>query len=233
MRAASSAETQRNWIRILLLLHFGLLAGCATTQPVDYQALSVASELQENSGANGAHVRFLFAARTRDWGYYDRFMLDPVEIYRGADQQFGKIQETQKKDLAAYMQVKFSEALALRYAPATAAGSGVLRVHLVLAGVETSIPVIATATKVLPIGFVVNSVQTARDKQACFTGSVSYAVEIYDAASNRLLGAYIAKQYPAAVNVFASFGTLDAAKAGIRKGAGNLLLGFSGSDRND
>ena len=36
MRAVSSADTQRKWIRILLLLHFGLLSGCATTQPVDY-----------------------------------------------------------------------------------------------------------------------------------------------------------------------------------------------------
>jgi hypothetical protein len=37
---------------------------------------------------------------------------------------------------------------------------------------------------------------SARDKQAIFSGSVSYAVEIYDSASNRLLCAYVAKQYP-------------------------------------
>jgi uncharacterized protein DUF3313 len=48
---------------------------------------------------------------------------------------------------------------------------------------------------------------SARDKQAIFSGSVSYAVEIYDSASNRLLCAYVAKQYPWAENLFASFGT--------------------------
>jgi len=51
------------------------------------------------------------------------------------------------------------------------------------------------------------------------SGSVSYAVEIYDAGTNRLLGAYVSKQYPNAMNVKASIGGLGAAKAGIRKGA--------------
>lgn len=69
-----------------------------------------------------------------------------------------------------------------------------------------------------------NTVQTVRDKQGMLSGSVSYAVEIYDSTSDHLLRAYVSKQYPAAANVFESFGKLDAARAGLRKGADDLLV---------
>jgi len=99
-----------------------------------------------------------------------------------------------------------------------------LRVRATLTGVETSTPVISTLTKIVPIGLVVNSVQSVRDKQAAFTGSVSYAVEVYDSTSGKLLRAYVAKQYPFAENVSASFGTLDASRSGIRSGADELVV---------
>jgi hypothetical protein len=54
-------------------------------------------------------------------------------------------------------------------------------------------------------------------------GPVSYAVEIYDASTNQLLSAYVAKQYPNAMNIAATFGSLSASKTGIKKGAQDLL----------
>ncbi|HKX41855.1 MAG TPA: DUF3313 family protein, partial [Burkholderiaceae bacterium] len=56
-----------------------------------------------------------------------------------------------------------------------------------------------------------------------FTGSVTYAVEVFDATSNALLEAYITKQYPSPMNIGASLGTLDASMTGIRKGAEELV----------
>jgi hypothetical protein len=35
------------------------------------------------------------------------------------------------------------------------------------------------------------ALQAARGKEGAFTGSVSYAVEVYDASTNQLLGAYV------------------------------------------
>jgi hypothetical protein len=67
-----------------------------------------------------------------------------------------------------------------------------------------------------------NGVQAVRGREGTFTGSVMYAVEIYDAPTNRLLSAFVAKQYPGAFNIGASIGSLAAAKAGIDKGAGAL-----------
>ena len=54
------------------------------------------------------------------------------------------------------------------------------------------------------------------------SGSVSYVVEIFD-SQNRLLRAYVAKEYPSAENLAPSFGTLAATKAGVREGADNLI----------
>jgi Protein of unknown function (DUF3313) len=51
------------------------------------------------------------------------------------------------------------------------------------------------------------------------TGSVVYGVEIFDASSSRLFGAYVTKQYPSAYDIKASVGALAAATAGIDKGA--------------
>ena len=57
-------------------------------------------------------------------------------------------------------------------------------------------------------------------------GSVSYAVEIYDSASDQLLEAFVAKQYPGAYNIGATFGSLGAAHTGIDKGAEALAKRF-------
>jgi tetrahydromethanopterin S-methyltransferase subunit B len=55
------------------------------------------------------------------------------------------------------------------------------------------------------------------------TGSVLYSVEIYDAQSNQLLESYVTKQFPNSENVFATAGSLTAAKTGIDKGANTLV----------
>jgi hypothetical protein len=208
---------------LALALCSAVLAGCSTTRPVNYQRLTSASQLVPNPRNNHGHVPLVYSARETDWHKYHAMIVDPVIVYDGPDQQFGNTSDANKAALAAYMQTQFTEALKPKFVVAYAPGPTTLRVHLTLTGVETSTPVLCSLTKIAPINAIVNVVQTARDKQAIFTGSVSYAVEIYDSASNQLLRAYVAKQYPWAENLFASFGTLDASRAGVRSGAKDLV----------
>ena len=72
-------------------------------------------------------------------------------------------------------------------------------------------------------GAVYKGVQAARDGEGSLTGSVIYAVEIFDATTSRLLGAFVSKQYPNPYNIKASVGALAAAEAGIDKGADSLM----------
>lgn len=200
----------------------GLMAGCATTaQPVRYQDLASAPKL--NASAHNQSIPYDYSVPDAEWTEYTHFILDPVALYGGPDGQFGSASTEDKSELARYMQVRFDEMLRTRYLPASEAGLRTLRIHLTLTGLETNTPVLSTLSKVTPVGLLMNGAKSAIGTQARFSGSVSYAAEIYDSASGRLLRAYITEQYPLAVNVAASFGSLDAAKAGIRNGAEAML----------
>lgn len=208
---------------LLLGLCAGALGGCTATHPVNYRGLASASQMAPNPQDKDGHVPFRYSATDIDWASYTSVVLDPVPIYDGSDQQFGDMSAADRKTLADYMQAQFGEALKGKYALVNAPGPNTLRIHATLTGAEASTPVISTVSKIAPVGLVVNSVQSVRDKEASFSGSVSYAVEIYDSTSGRLLRAYVSKQYPFAENVAASFGTLDASRAGIRNGSDDLL----------
>jgi hypothetical protein len=210
-------------VLLSLVLCAGAIAGCASTKPVSYGGLTSATQLAANPQDKDEHVPFLYSAVDTEWRKYTSVILDPVVVYGGPDQQFGNTSEADKTELAAYMQTQFAQALRTRYAPVTAPGPTTLRIHVTLTGVETSTPVLSPLTKIAPINALINVVQTARDKQAFFTGSVSYAVEIYDGASNHLLRAYVTKQYPWAENVAVSFTALGASRSGVRNGAEALL----------
>jgi hypothetical protein len=201
-----------------------LLIGCATTPAVNrYNDLASASRLAPNRSDKDGHFPYRYDAVTTNWSGFNRVILDPVAIYAGADQQFGNVPEADRIALAAYMQEQFTEVLSSHYSMALLPGPDTLHIHVTLTGIQTSTPGVSTLWKVAPVGLLTNSVQSARDKPAAFSGSVSYAVEIYDSSSNELLRAYIARQYPFAEDVAASVRPLDASRAGIRKGAQALI----------
>jgi hypothetical protein len=120
------------------------------------------------------------------------------------------------------MHGKFSEALRPRFREVSTPAPDAIRLKLTLTGAETTTPVVGTFTKFDLAGGPYNIVQSIRGKEGMLNGSVNYAVEIYDASNQRLLNAYIAKQYPNAMNVGASIGSLSAAEVGIDKAADEL-----------
>ena len=92
-----------------------------------------------------------------------------------------------------------------------------------MTGAVVNTPVLGTLSRFDLAGAVYNGVQAARDGEGMMTGSVIYGVEIFDASSSRLIGAYVTKQYPNAYDIQASVGALTAAAAGIDKGADALV----------
>ncbi|HBK46750.1 MAG TPA: DUF3313 domain-containing protein [Xanthomonadaceae bacterium] len=196
--------------------------GCASTRPVPYAGIESSRYLRPNDESRGDRMPYAYQARQVDWKRYSRVMLDPVRVYAGSDSQFEKISEHDKKMLAGYMSEQFREALAHRYWFSPEPGPETLRVRLTLTGAKPTTKVIGTVMKVDLAGGPYNAVQAARGREGAFIGSVSYSVEILDAHTDELLAAYVEKQYPNAMNFKASLGSLDAAKAGIRKGAEEL-----------
>ncbi len=201
-----------------------LLAACAGPQPVAYNGLSSAAQLQPNT--NGpANMPFAYKQAV-NWQSYSKMILDPVTVYDGPDNNFGSMPQADRADLASYMQIQFFKKLSTRFTAVDAPGPNTLRIHLTLTGAAASTPLLSTALHADMAGNLYNGVQAVRGGPGLMMGSVLYSVEIYDAQSNQLLEAYVTKQYPNSENIFATLGTLAAAKTGIDKGANALLKQF-------
>jgi hypothetical protein len=207
---------------IALLVTPVLLTACAGAVPVAYTGIDSAALLQKDTRGDD-HVRFVYAAPDVGLAKYTRMIVEPVAIYNGPDQQFGSLSAADRRLIATYMRDQFADAAAKRFKLTDAANPDTLRLKVTLTGVETNTPVISTVTKLAPGAVLVNLIQAGRGKQGTFAGSVSFEVQTYDSTSNRLLEAYVSKQYPFAENIGASVGALAATQAGVRNGAAALV----------
>lgn len=206
-----------------------LQAGCTQpTRPVAYTRLESASLLRPNEDAKHGHEPLTYQADV-DWRRYRNVIVDPVVIYRGDDAQFVKVTEQEKETLAQYMTQQFREKLGQRFTEVDAPSDATLRVHLTLTGAKRSTMVLSTFTKMDMGGMPINAYKAMTGGEGLFMGSVSYAVEIYDARSGRLLKSYVDKQYPNAMSYKASFGSLTASRKGIDLGADSLMASFGPS----
>lgn len=213
-----------------LLTHVSLLAlaavctglvGCASTRPVAYSGVASAPLLAANPHDETGRIPYAYSAHV-DLRKYTSVLVDPVVIYDGADQQFDKVPMARRQLLADYLREQVCAKLATHYQIVNASGPETLRIKITLAGAEGNVVGLGTFTRLDLAGLAYNIVQSIRGKEGAFTGSVFYAMEITDSSTDRLLSAYVEKQYPNALNIAATFGKWDAAKTGIRKGAKDL-----------
>jgi hypothetical protein len=199
-----------------------VVAGCTTADPTVYSGLASASQLRPNTEDSTERVPYRYKSNV-DWRQYNKIIVDPVTVYNGPDNQFVKMADKDKSVLAGYMQDQFAERLRTRFALVNNPGPGTLRLHLTLTGAKDTTPFLGPFSHLDVGGNVINAAQAVRGREGTMAGSVNYAVEIYDAASNRLLSAYVTKQYPNAMNAGATFSALKGSKVGIDKGADALL----------
>lgn len=208
--------------RLLVAALCASLAACGSPEPVAYSGIASSSQLVPNKQDDSAHIPYRYSTQV-NWRAYNRIIIDPVVIYQGPDNQFGDMSAADKTELAQYMQSQFSEKLRGRFAIATDPAPDTLRLKLTLTGAVTNTPVLSTFSHLDMAGNLYNGVQAVRGREGMISGSVTYVVEIRDASTDRLLSASVTKQYPGAMNIGASFGSLAAAKTGIEKGAEALV----------
>ncbi len=208
-------------IRLALLGACISLVGCASTQPTAYSGLASASQLRPDAADKSGHIPYSVSTTT-NWHSYTSAIVAPVELYKGIDAQFENVSEEDKAVLARTMNEEFKHALQKRFSIVESAAPNTLLVKATLTGGRTTTRFISTVTRLDIFGAPYNIVQAIRGKEGSFTGSVSYAVEIFDATNHTLLDAYVTKQFPNAMNVAASLGALDASITGIQKGAVQL-----------
>ncbi|WP_205954832.1 DUF3313 domain-containing protein [Pantoea stewartii] len=199
------------------------VAGCSSTSPVKYSGIKATSRMAPNTANDKDRIPFRYAIPV-DWSKYRSIIIDPVEIYDGRDAQFNDLSQADRRNLADYMQKKFTDVLREKFAVNTSAGNvPTLRLKLTLTGADTTPQVVGTFTKFDLAGGPYNIVQSVRGGRGLMSGYVNYAVEVKDASTGELLLAYVAEQYPNAMNLGATFGSMSAAETGVDKGADQLL----------
>lgn len=211
---------------LLLCVLSTLVVGCSSQSPHPYSQIDSSRQMRLNDKADAYSIPYRYM-RPVDWGRYQKIMLEPVVIYEGSDNQFGDMQARDKRMLANEMTSSFSEALGRYFRFTSTPSDGTLDIRITLTGAATTTPGLSTFSR-FDIGMgSYNLVQSMRGHSGTFTGSVTYAVEIYDASTSQLLESYITRQYPTVYDISSTFGAFTAAKTGIGNGAQRLAESLS------
>lgn len=205
------------------------LAACSGPAPTAYSGLASTPYLRPAPNDDNGRTPFAYVTPVA-WRQYHRLIIDPVIVYQGADAQFGKIPPQGQAYRARTMQDRFAARLGRDFALVDRPAPQTLRLTLTLTGARATPPVVGTVTHFDLAGGTYNAVQGLRGKPGMVAGSVSYAVEVRDALSGRLLYAAVNRQYPSAINIGTSFGPLKAAEKGLEKGAEDLARRITHND---
>ena len=196
-----------------------LLGACASQEPPQLSGLEGTSgpSMAMEKGEVAGRTALVWRAPNADMRRYTRVIIDPVDVYRGADADYGGADVQQQQQLADYMRGEFSRAIG-RWA-AVAPGPGVARLKLTLAGLENNTPVVAPVSRVAPAGLVLNLGKQVMDQPGSFTGGVTIAGQLSDSVTDQPLVTFVQKRYPEAMNISATFSSRDAQEAAIRQAA--------------
>jgi hypothetical protein len=153
-------------------------------------------------------------------GKYKSIFIDNADIFRAAEADFGDTSEADKARLAEKLTNDFKSALLKhKYPLATQSGPGVVRLHLILAGVKESKPVASTVLRLTPLGLGMSAAKTAAGGSSALVGSATVSGELLDAQSGETLAGFVATESPIALDVTSGLGKLRAAELGIERGS--------------
>ena len=191
-----------------------VLAGCASHTPKTTGGLDLPMQPGQYPGT------LVYRAPDVQAGKYKGIFVDNADIYRAADADFGGASEADKARLAEKLSTEFKSALTKHhYTLVSESGPGVVRLHLILAGIKESKPVAATVLRLTPLGLGASAAKTATGGSSALVGSVTVSGELLDAESGAALGGFVATESPIALDLTSGLGKLRAAELGIERGS--------------
>jgi hypothetical protein len=191
-----------------------VLAGCASHTPKTTGGLDLPLQPSQYPGT------LVYRASDIQSGKYKAILVDDAGIYRAADAEFGGTSEEDKARLAQKLSTEFKNALTKRhYNLVSQSGPGVVRLHLILAGIKESKPVAATVLRLTPLGLGASAAKTATGGSSALVGSVTVSGELLDTESGEALAGFVATESPIALDLTSGLGKLRAAELGIERGS--------------
>ena len=147
---------------------------------------------------------------------YRSIIVAPTAVYEGADAQFDGIDPADRHRYAAMVTEELRSEIGKSFALAPQPQADTLRLQVTILGAQSTKGGLATATRVTPIGFASSALKSALGRKGTFTGSLLYAVELYDARTNELLLAAVRRRTPDPLDIPATLSTADTVKAVAR-----------------
>jgi uncharacterized protein DUF3313 len=192
------------------------LGGCANTKPNATAAVPEAATMAPSETVGG---RISWVKPDADFSKYSSVVIAPVSIYDGTDTDWGGTSDAARREVASYLQQTYTRAIAQSMQIVSTPGPKTMLLRMQLVGIESNVAVLSTVSRIYPGGLVLNITKQASSAPGTFSGSVTYALMLYDSTSDTLLAAAVNKKYPEALNIGSTLNTVSAAKAGIDQGA--------------
>jgi len=190
-------------------------AAPAYAQAEDHAPVSLPSAQQMTQDKAGTES-WTYAQPTSRFLRYRTVIVDPTVVYQGPDAQFEGIDPADRAKYAQIITDELRSELVKTFPSPAKPQADTLRLRVTILGAEKTKGGIATATRVTPLGFATSALKSALGKTGSFTGSVLYAVELYDAKTNELLLAAVRRRTPDPLDVPATLSTTDTIKAVAR-----------------
>ncbi|WP_448205646.1 DUF3313 domain-containing protein [Azospirillum sp. sgz302134] len=198
-----------------------MVAGCTSPQTAERPVgLPESARLREDPDRPGAWV---YRVPNVDFRRYSRYIVEPVQVYRGSEASFADLSSAQTDELAQLMTSEARRALGDANLLASRSGPNTARIAIKIVRVEPTVPGAATVSRLLPIGAVANAVEGASGGSGTFTGAAVLSAEFYDSRTSKLLGAAVRRYHPATFNMEATLSTMDTARAAMQQAAQDLL----------
>lgn len=191
-------------------------AAPAVAQTEDHAPVNLQSSRQMTQDKSGSE-NWTYAQPRSVFTKYRTVIVEPTAVYTGPDAQFENIDVADRSKFAGMITDELRKELAKSFRSPARAQADTLRIKVTLLGAEKTKGGIATATRVTPMGFGLSAVKSAFGKGGSFTGSVLFAVEVYDARTNELLLAAVRRRHPDPLDVPATLGTDETVKAVARE----------------
>ena len=163
---------------------------------------------------------------TESWTYaqplsvftkYRTVIVDPTTVYQGPDAQFDGVDPADRNAYAVTITDELRREIAKTFPAPASVQADTLRLRVTILGATKTKGGIATATRVTPMGFGLSALKSALGKGGSFTGSILYAVELYDARTNELLLAAVRRRTPDPLDVPATISQSETVKAVARE----------------
>lgn len=187
----------------------------ANSQTRDNAPVALASSKQMTQDKPGTES-WTYAQPRSVFAKYRTVIVDPTLVYQGADAQFEGVDRDDREKYAGMITDELRSEIAKSFPSPAKPQADTLRLRVTILGAEKTKGGVATATRVTPLGFASSALKSALGKSGSFTGSVLYAVELYDAKTNELLLAAVRRRTPDPLDVPATLSTTDTVKSVAR-----------------